>query len=154
MKRRTLLTTLLLATALVAVGCTTTMINPGTNDSAMYRFGRLTAVEDRDISTVYETAQAAMSDLGLSITQKVKDKLEAQITARDAQDKKIVVELASLSQNRTELKVKVGSAEKAQRIYQTIPRQTEWHVRDTHLAVAACDWSTPFNRWQAARFCG
>ena len=86
----------------------------------MYRLGKLTAVEDSDISTVYETAQAAMSDLGLSITQKVKDKLEAEITARDAQDKKIVVELNSLSQNRTELKVKVGSAEKAQRIYQTI----------------------------------
>lgn len=120
MERRTLLTILLSATALLAIGCTTTMINPGTDDSAMYRLGKLTAVEDSDISTVYETAQAAMSDLGLSITQKVKDKLEAEITARDAQDKKIVVELASLSQNRTEIKVKVGSADKAQRIYQTI----------------------------------
>ncbi len=120
MKRRTLLATLLLTTTLLGIGCTTTVINPGTNDTATYRFGTLTAVEDKDISTVYDTAQAALSDLGLSITQKIKDKLEAEITSRDAQDKKIVVELASLGPNRTEIKVKVGSADKAQRIYQTI----------------------------------
>lgn len=112
--------TAVLVLSLVAIGCTTTVMNPGTDSSATYRFGRLTAQEDRDITAVYQAAEAAMTDLGLSIVQKVKDDLEAKIVARDAQDKKIIVELISLTKTTTEVKVRVGSPEKARRIHQTI----------------------------------
>ena len=120
MKRRILLTALLLTTSLLGIGCTTTVINPGTDSSAMYRFGRLTAEEARDITSVYEAAEEAVNELGLSIIQKAKDELEARIVARDAQDKKIIIELTSLTKNTTEVKVHVGSPDKARRIYQTI----------------------------------
>ncbi len=109
-----------LVLSLVVIGCTTTVTNPGTDNSATYRFGRLTAQEARDITTVYQAAEAAMTDLGLSIIQRIKDDLEARIVARDAQDKKIIVVLVSLTKNTTEVKVRVGSPEKARRIHQTI----------------------------------
>jgi hypothetical protein len=95
-------------------------MNPGTDSSATYRFGVLTAEQNRDIGSVYEAAEAAVADLGLSVIQKVKDELEAEIVARDAQDKKIIIGLVSLTKDTTEVKVRVGSADKARRIYQTI----------------------------------
>ena len=120
MKKHTFLITLLCATLLLGSGCTTTVINPGTDSSATYRFGRLTAEEPQPIAAVYEAATTAVADLGLSTIQKVKDELEAKIVARDAQDKKIVVELVALTKGSTEVTVRTASAEKARRIYQTI----------------------------------
>jgi len=120
MKRRVFLITLLSATILLGIGCTTTVINPGTDSSATYRFGRLTAEEPKPIGAVYQATEAAITDLGLSIIQKVKDELEAKVVVRDAQDKKITVELVALTKDTTEVKVHVGSPDKARRIYQTI----------------------------------
>jgi len=120
MERRIVLTTLVLTATVLGIGCTTTVINPGTDSSAMYRFGKLTAEENKDISSVYRAVEASATELGLSIIQKVRDELEAKITTRDAQDKKIVIELISLTKNTTEIKIHVGAPDKAQRIYQTI----------------------------------
>ncbi len=120
MKRRMLLTTLLLTTMLLGFGCTTTVMNPGTDSSATYRFGRLTAEENKDIGSVYGAAETAVNQLGLSVIQKVNDALEAKIVARDAQDRKIIIELISLTKDTTEVRVKVGSPDRARRIYQTI----------------------------------
>jgi len=120
MKQGIVLSTLLLTAMLVAVGCTTTVMNPGTDSSATYRLGQLTAQEDRDITTVYAATEIAVDKLGLSVIQKVKDELEANIVARDAQDRKIIIELVSVTKDTTQVKVKVGSADKAARIYQTI----------------------------------
>jgi hypothetical protein len=120
MKGRTVLVALLSLTVLLGAGCTTTMMDSGTDSSATYRFGRLTAEEGKDIAAVYAAAEAAMGKLGLSVVQKVNDELEAEIVARDAQDKKIIVELVSLAKDSTQIKVHVGSPDKARRIYQTI----------------------------------
>jgi len=119
MAQRIVLTTLL-AVALIGSGCTTTVINPGTDSSATYRFGVLTAEENKDITTVYQAADSSIADLGLSVIQKVKDELEAKIVARDAQDKKIIIEFVSMTANTTQVKIHVGSPDKARRIYQTI----------------------------------
>ena len=120
MRQRIILSTLLLTALLVGIGCTTTVMNPGTDTSATYRFGRLTAQENSDIGTVYAAAEAAVEKLGLSVIQKVNDELEANIVARDAQDRKIIIELVSVTKTTTEVRVKVGSADRAARIYQTI----------------------------------
>jgi len=120
MKQRTLLIILLSVAILLGCGCTTTVIDSGTDSSATYRFGRLTAEEAQPIATVYEAAVTAVNDLGLSIIQKVNDDLEAKIVTRDAQDKKIIVKLVALTKDTTEVKVHTGSADKARRIYQTI----------------------------------
>jgi Protein of unknown function (DUF3568) len=120
MKQGIVLSALLVTALLVGIGCTTTVMNPGTDSSATYRFGRLTAEEDRDITAVYAAAEAAVDELGLSVIQKIKDELEANIVARDAQDRKIIIELISVTKDTTEVRVKVGSPDKAARIYQTI----------------------------------
>ena len=120
MNRRTPLIFLLAATLGVGVGCSTTVIDPGTQSSATYRWGKLTTQEPADIATVYAAAEKAMTDLGLSIIQKTTDELEANLIVRDAQDKKIKVELLAVTKDRTKIVISVGSVEKARRVYQTI----------------------------------
>ncbi|MHC4519751.1 MAG: DUF3568 family protein [Planctomycetota bacterium] len=120
MKRAIVLAALLLTTTLLGIGCTTTVINPGTDSTATYRLGRLTATEDKDLASVYAAAEAAVDELGLSVIQKIKDELEANIVTRDAQDKKITIELVSMGAGATQVKIHVMSAQKAQRIYETI----------------------------------
>ena len=120
MKRCMLLVALLLTTTLLGIGCTTTVLNSGTDSSATYRFGRLTAEEGKDISSVYAATEAAVDELGLSTVQKMHNELEAKVVARDGQDRKIIIELVSLTKDTTQVKVHVRSLDKAQRIYETI----------------------------------
>lgn len=115
--RITLLTVAILS---VGLGCKTTIIEPGTQRSATYRMGKLTAQEPQGINAVYQATEKAMADLGLSVVQKLKDELQAQVVARDAQDKKITVRLLAITKETTQVTIDVGSVEKANRIYQTI----------------------------------
>ena len=120
MKTHAPLTALLAAIVLVSVGCSTTVIEPGTQTSATYRWGKLTAQEPRGIDAVYAATEQALGDLGLNIIQKMKDQLEAEVIARDAQDKKIRINLVAVRKDTTDITIHVGSVEKARRIYQTI----------------------------------
>ena len=120
MKTRITLLALLSASALLGSGCETAVISPGTKTSAVYRFGKLTSTISADIGTSYKASEAAMQELGLSVVQRVKDQLEAKITARDSQDNRIIVDLVSVTDETTKLTVNVGSLAKARRIYQAI----------------------------------
>ena len=120
MKAHATLTLLLAATLLAPLGCSTTVIDPGTQTSATYRFGKLTAQEQKSMDAVYAATEKAMEDLGLNVIQKVKDQLEAEVIARDAQDKKVRIELVAVTRDTTKLVVHIRSVEKARRIYQTI----------------------------------
>lgn len=120
MKKRTALRILLAMTLMVAVGCQTTVIEPGTDRSATYSMGKLTAQIPTDIATVFQATEKAMSDLSLSIVQSLSDELEAKIVARDAQDKKITVSLVSVTKDMTEVEIHVGAMDKARRIHQAI----------------------------------
>jgi hypothetical protein len=122
MKMRTHVALLVLLSTgiLLGLGCTTTVISPGTKTSATYRLGKLTSNVTADINTSYKAAEAAMQELGLNVVQKVKDQLEAKIIARDAQDNKIVVRLVAVTDEMTRLTVDVNSLPKARRIYEAI----------------------------------
>lgn len=120
MRTRVALIALLVAAVLLGSGCTTTQINPGTDTSATYRFGSLRATLDADMDASYQAAEAAVQDLGLSVVQKLQDKLESKLVARDAQDRKISISLLAVTADTTKLTVSVGSSEKAARIYQTM----------------------------------
>lgn len=119
MKTRILLLTLL-AGGVSGLGCTTTVIDPGGETSATYRFGRLTATVQADIADAYQATEQAMEELGLNVVQKLQDQLEAQVVARDAQDKRIGVELLSITNAKTDVVIQAGSLVKARRIYDTI----------------------------------
>jgi hypothetical protein len=120
MTTRITLTALLAATILWGLGCTTTEINPGTDTSATYRFGALTATVNAPIDATYKASEQAAGSLGLSVVQRLEDKLNSRITARDSQDKKVEIEMLSLAPDKTKLTIKVDSQAKAARIYQTI----------------------------------
>ncbi len=120
MRTRIALVTLLVASILLGLGCTTTQINPGTETSATYRLGALRANLAADMDASYQAAEAAAQELGLSVVQRLEDKLESQLVARDAQDRKIKISLLAVTADTTEVAIQVGSSEKAARIYQTI----------------------------------
>lgn len=104
----------------LGLGCKTTIIDPATQSRATYRMGKLTVEEPRDLQAVYAAADKAMSDLGLKVVQRTKDELQAEVVARDAQDKKVLVRLLSITKDTTRVTVDVSPVEKAQRIYQAI----------------------------------
>ena len=120
MTTRIALLVLLSAGILMSTGCSTTVIDPGTRTSAVYRLGKLSSNVASDINAAYKATEAAMQELGLNVVQRVKDQLEAKVVARDAQDNKIVIRLVAVTDEATKLTVAVDSLSKARRIYQAV----------------------------------
>ena len=120
MKTRIALVALLAGTVLLGLGCKTTIVGTGGETRATYRLGKLTAQESRGIDALYQATEQAMAQLGLNIVQKAKDALQAEVVARDAQDKKITVKLLSVTKDSTKLTIDAGSIEKGRRIYEAI----------------------------------
>ena len=120
MKARIALITPLIAAVLLGLGCKTTIVGTGGESQATYRLGTLKSQEARGIDVLYQAAEQAMTTLGLNVIQKNKDALQGEIVARDAQDKKITVKLASITKDSTKLTIDAGSIEKDRRIYQAI----------------------------------
>ena len=120
MTTRIMLIALLAGSILSGLGCTTTQINPGTETSATYRFGALNATINAAMDDAYQATDRATQGLGLSVVQKLQDKLESQIAARDAQDRKVTIVLLSVAADKTKLTVKAEPESKATRIYQAI----------------------------------
>ncbi len=120
MKTRMLLLAVLAAAIVSGLGCTTAVINPGGEDAATYRFGKLTAAVPASISNTCQATEKAMQQLGLNVVQKLQDQLEGEVVARDAQDKKVVVKLLSTTEQSTKLTIGAGSLTRARRIYDMI----------------------------------
>ena len=57
----------------------------------------------------WEAAQGAMQDLEFPVINRQKDVLEAELTARNASDKKIAIKLKKLSETATEVRIRVGT---------------------------------------------
>lgn len=120
MKLRICLAALMTAVILLGLGCKTTIIDPDSQHRATYRLGKLTLDEQRGIDAVYAATERAMSDLGLKVVQRSKDALQAEVVARDSQDKKVTIRLLSITKDTTKVTVNVSPMEKAQRIYESV----------------------------------
>lgn len=121
MQRRHIYLMFLLAAFVVfGQGCKTTVVGPEGQTSAVYSMGTLSAEEPSGIDSVYQATINALTELELSISQKLKDELTAKVIARDAEDKKVTVELASVAKDSTKMKIRAGSFSRASRIYQMI----------------------------------
>ena len=101
-------------------GCKTTIEGPQGPTTATYRFGTYSTEESFDIDSLYEAALKALTDLELSLSQKTKDRLNATIIARDSEDKKITIELLSVTKDITKMSIRAGSFTRASRIHQMI----------------------------------
>jgi hypothetical protein len=110
----------LVAVSLLGMGCQTTIIDSNTHRTATYCMGKLTTHVPNDIATVYGAGEKAMTSLNLNVTQKFQDKLEAKLVGRDAQDKKISLELTAPTADSTNIAIHTWSREKAQRLNEAI----------------------------------
>ena len=119
-KRYICLIFLLAAFVVFGQGCKTTVVGPEGQTSAVYSFGTLSAEEPNGLDSVYQATINALTELELSISQKLKDELTAKVIARDAQDTKITVDLVSITKDSTKMKIRAGSFTRASRIYQMI----------------------------------
>lgn len=129
-KKQLFLAIMLAATLVLGHGCTTTTVTgPEGQTEAVYKFGKLTADEPKDIGTVYQAAEKALAELELSISQKLKDEIAAKIIARDSQDKKITLQLLALTEDSTKVTISAGSFVKARRIYQKIQQKMQGGVQ-------------------------
>jgi len=119
-KRQIFLSFLLLSAMLLGQGCKTTVIGPEGQTVATYRLGKLSTKEPKDINAVYQATLEALTELELSIIQKLKDELTAKVVARDSQDTKITVDLLAITKDSTKVSIRAGSYTRASRVYQTI----------------------------------
>ncbi len=121
MQRRHAFPMLLLVSAIVfGQGCKTTIEGPQGPTTAVYSFGKFSTEEAIDINALYEATLKALAELELSISQKTKDRLNATIIARDSQDKKITVQLVSITKDSTKMSIRAGSSTRASRIHQMV----------------------------------
>src|SRR5262245_842241 len=74
-----------------------------------YANGVLKATEPSPLDNVWSATIGAMKDLQYSVTKQAKDALTGDLTARTATDKKIEIQLKKLSDNSTEISIRVGT---------------------------------------------
>ena len=120
--KRLLLVLLLCGAGVLVGGCIVVAAGAGAGTVA-YVTGGLEGVESKKVDTVYKATEKAVGELGLVTTEKTKDALSAKIIARDAQDKKITINLKALAEESTKISVRVGfwgDEVKSRLIYQKI----------------------------------
>lgn len=104
-------------------GCLVAAVGLGAAGTIAYVRGDLEAVEAAKLDVVYDATLKALDKLELKVTSKSKDELSGLIIARDAQDKKITVKFKTVSEDTTNLSIRVGvfgSETKSRLLYQEI----------------------------------
>ena len=121
---------LLVGLACCCAGCLAVAVGAGAAGTVAYMGGDLDTDVSEDIDTLYAASRKALDDLGLNIIEGKggKDALSATIVARDAEDKKVQIKLKSISDEMTELSIRVavfGDETKSQLIYNKILENLE-----------------------------
>ena len=125
MRKELVFLAILLVAAIVSVsGCIVAAVGAGAGTVAYVR-GDMETVESASIDSVYRAVEKAVDKLGLTGAEKTKDELTAKITARDAEDKKIIIRLTSTGRMSTKLSIRIGTFGdeiKSRRIYEEIKK--------------------------------
>jgi hypothetical protein len=74
-----------------------------------YVNGEVKATESASLNQTWSASLAAMKDLEFPITSQSKDALEGNLTARNASNTNISIQLKNLSNNSTEIRIRVGT---------------------------------------------
>jgi hypothetical protein len=107
-KREIALIVFCLMMTVVLQGCLVAAVGAGAGTVAYLR-GDLETVEAKGIDTVYAATKKAVEQLDLNVSSDTKDALSAEIIARDAQDKKITINLKSTAEGTTKISIRVGT---------------------------------------------
>lgn len=71
--------------------------------------GEIHTTENASLDRTWNAVLAAMKDLEFPVTEQSKDALEASLTARNASNTNISIKLKNLSNNSTEIRIRVGT---------------------------------------------
>ncbi|WKZ17779.1 MAG: DUF3568 family protein [Candidatus Jettenia sp. CY-1] len=77
--------------------------------TAAYTLGELRSMEQISLDRTWQAAQKAVEDLEYTVTSREKDALTANLIARGAGDKKIEINLRKVSEEMTEVRIRVGT---------------------------------------------
>ena len=111
MKMKSLLTLLATTiTVLLLTGCVALVVG-GAAGVGTYAYvkGELKVNESASLDRCWSASQGAMKDLQFTVTTQNKDALSGQLIAHTAMDKKIEIYLKKVSDNLTEVRVRVGT---------------------------------------------
>lgn len=113
MKKTKLLMTLLMASLLtLASGCALFVVGAvAAGGVAGYAWvnGEIKATESVSLNQTWEATLAAMGDLQFPVTAKAKDALEGSVTAQNAKNTTIKIDLKYVSNTSTEIRIRVGA---------------------------------------------
>jgi hypothetical protein len=88
-------------------GCFVLLAGAGAAGTVAYVKGELKATVTQDVPSVYNASVKAMEDLKIPVLSSGQDALTATVTARDAQDKKITIDVKR-SGTTTDITIRVG----------------------------------------------
>lgn len=110
MKLRNLLLIISLGIIVLSGSGCASLVGGGTAAGTVtYTFGELKSIEEASLESTWEATQKTMKDLELIVTSKEKDMLTARLIARGVNDKKIVIKLKNISEELSEVKIRVGT---------------------------------------------
>ena len=89
-------------------GCTTTTPGPEGAGMVAYGHGELSTDLTHNLDAVFEASQRALAQLEIAKIDDKKTRVDAQIIARTASDKKIVINLERDTDTLTKIHIKVG----------------------------------------------
>jgi hypothetical protein len=119
------LSALLALTVVGSSGCLVAAVGVGAAGTVAYMAGDLETQISEDLDTLYAASQKALESLDLNLIEGKggKDALSATLVARDVQDKKVHIKMTAVTNELTELSIRVGvfgDETKSQLIYQEI----------------------------------
>jgi hypothetical protein len=95
---------------LFGAGCAALLVGGAAGAGTVaYVAGELKSTENVSLDRAWKATQSAMKELEFAVTQKEKDALEAELTARGAGDKKVKVQLEKKADHVTEIRIRVGT---------------------------------------------
>jgi hypothetical protein len=112
MRKRLILAGMLASMLAFGSGCALFVVGAAAGAGAAgyaYVAGELKVTESATLNRTYDATLKAMKDLEYPVISKVKDALTAHVVARNASDKKIDINLKKLSDNATEVRIRVGT---------------------------------------------
>ena len=121
--RAFLLFLLLSALSLSSSGCAVLLVGAGAAGTVAYVKGDLETEEPYTVTEVFTAAKTALDDLDIARINEEKDALSAHITARDAADKKVTINITYITDHSSKLSIRIsvfGSESKSRKIYQKI----------------------------------
>jgi hypothetical protein len=110
--RQTGLILSLLGAMSAAVGCAVVAVGAAAGAGAAgyaYVSGVLVSTESASLERTWNATLAAVKEMEFPITSQRKDALQADLVARNAYDKKISIRLKKVSEQSTEIRIRVGT---------------------------------------------